>query len=104
MVKNKQFTKNNQSFVCEHCGTEVPPHPNSSRDHCNMCLWGKHVDINPGDRLHRCKGLLKPVSLYIANRKEQIEYVCQSCGASVRCKVAPDDEREVVITLATTKS
>lgn len=95
----KRFQKNNQSFICVHCGAEVPPHPKSSRDHCNKCLYALHVDIFPGDRANPCKGLLKPIGLKIANRKEKILYKCETCAEEVNCIVAPDDEREVVIRL-----
>src|SRR5690606_28479056 len=98
-MSQKHFTKNNSSFTCINCGAEVPPHPSSSRDHCNQCLYGLHVDINPGDRANKCRGLLKPIGLEIANRKEKILYRCDKCAKEVKCIVAPDDEREELIRL-----
>lgn len=70
----------------------MPKHPSSSRDHCNKCLYGLHVDINPGDRANKCRGILKPISLEIANGKQKIVYKCQKCFKEVKCIKAPDDE------------
>lgn len=96
----KKFTKNNETFVCENCGKEVDKHPTSSRDHCTYCLYGKHVDINPGDRLNSCKGLLKPIGLKTTNGKEKIVYRCEKCSKIVNCIVAIDDSREEIVKLS----
>lgn len=96
----KQFIKNNQGFVCEHCSKQVSPHPTTSRDHCNFCLYGKHVDINPGDRLNECRGLLKPIGLRISNGKTQIVYDCDSCGARVYCIASKDDDNNLLVELS----
>ena len=47
----KLFSKKDESFVCENCKKEVEVLNYTSRDHCPFCLYSKHVDINPGDRL-----------------------------------------------------
>ena len=57
----KKFNMIDESFVCENCGKEIKPLEYSARDHCNYCLYSKHVDIFPGDRANNCKGLLKPI-------------------------------------------
>ena len=54
----KNFTKRDESFVCENCGMEVEKLVYSSRDHCPYCLCSKHVDKLPGDRAEDCKGIL----------------------------------------------
>ncbi|MCA9386641.1 RNHCP domain-containing protein [Candidatus Dojkabacteria bacterium] len=92
----RKFTKRNESFTCINCEQEVSPHPSSSRDHCPFCLYGLHVDINPGDRANKCKGILKPIGIKNTNRKEQIVFKCEKCGEEVNCITAPDDIREVV--------
>lgn len=94
------FKKQNEQFVCLNCGKQVDFHPNSSRDHCTFCLYGQHVDINPGDRLNDCKGILKPIGLSIRNKKKQIVYKCDKCGKVVKCIVAPDDSLNEVIKLS----
>lgn len=57
------FIMRNESFICEHCGFEVSPHPSgSARNHCPKCLYSKHVDEDsPGDRLATCYGLMEPI-------------------------------------------
>lgn len=94
------FIKNNQSFICVHCGKEVNKHPDSSRDHCNHCLYSLHVDINPGDRLNSCKGILEPIGLKISNGKTQIVYKCQKCRQIVFCIKSEDDNSEELIKLS----
>ncbi len=96
----KKFLKNNKQFLCENCSQLVLLHPTSSRDHCNHCLWGKHVDINPGDRMNQCRGMLRPIGYENINRKEKIIYECIKCKKRVKCIVAPDDNREVIVILA----
>ena len=59
----KKFYKSDESFICENCGKEVEKLNYTSRDHCPYCLYSKHVDINPGDRMNTCKGLLKPIGI-----------------------------------------
>jgi hypothetical protein len=58
----KRFIKNDDSFICAHCGKEVLPLGYTSRNHCPFCLWSLHVDVNPGDRANPCGGPLEPVS------------------------------------------
>ena len=60
-VKVKKFQKRKEDFVCEHCGAEVKG--NGYTNHCPKCLWSKHVDIFPGDRLEDCGGLMEPVAV-----------------------------------------
>lgn len=91
-----KFTVRNESFSCYNCGKKVEPHESSSRDHCPHCLFGLHVDINPGDRANECKGNLKPIGIKISNKKEQIVYKCKLCRSYVYCKSAPDDSRDVI--------
>jgi len=98
-MQEKKFQKNNESFVCKNCGKLTTAHPSSSRDHCMYCLYSLHVDINPGDRLNNCQGLLKPVGLRSKNGKEQIVYKCEKCSKTTFCIIAPDDDREEVVKL-----
>src|SRR5690606_30280490 len=97
----KKFVKNNQSFICIHCGTFVEKHSKTSTDHCNHCLYSLHVDINPGDRANKCKGRLKPIGLKIANSKTQIVYNCLKCGSQVYCIASQDDNPDELLALST---
>ena len=59
----KRFNMLDDGFICENCNQEVKPLNYTARDHCNYCLYSKHVDIMPGDRKNQCHGLLKPVGI-----------------------------------------
>jgi len=96
----KKFTKNNENFICIHCGKEVEKHPTSSRDHCNFCLYSLHVDIYPGDRANHCRGILKPVDIKSSSGKTQIVYQCERCGEIGNNIVASDDNRDELVNLA----
>ncbi|NBJ71493.1 MULTISPECIES: RNHCP domain-containing protein [Clostridia] len=82
----------NTSFQCEKCGAEVVALTNGSyRNHCPYCLYSKHVDNNPGDRLSECKGLMKPIALdYAAKKGYQIIHQCIKCKKTQKNKVAID--------------
>ena len=97
-LDERRFKKNDNGFVCAHCGFTVKPLETSSRDHCPKCLYSLHVDINPGDRANDCCGLLRPVSATTDSKKGYvINYICEKCGETHRnraaypAKVQPDD-------------
>ena len=98
MMETKRFQKNDDSFICAHCGKEVQPLGYTSRNHCPFCLWSVHLDINPGDRAAGCGGLMEPVSAEPDPRKGYIiTHKCTKCGAVRRnksahnAKIQPDD-------------
>ncbi len=97
----KLFTKNDNSFICEHCKKEVQPLSYTSRDHCPYCLYSKHVDINPGDGLEECHGDLEPVSVELNSKKGYvIIYKCKKCGKIRKNKAADDDNMDLIIELS----
>lgn len=60
----------NTAFQCGNCGANVAPLTNGSfRNHCPFCLFSKHLDNHPGDRLSNCKGLMRPISLDYSGKK-----------------------------------
>ena len=59
----KRFNMIDENFICENCGKEITKLGYTARDHCNYCLYSKHVDILPGDRKNMCQGLLKPIGI-----------------------------------------
>ena len=102
-METKLFTKNDNSFICEHCGREVLPLGYSSRNHCPFCLWSKHLDINPGDRASECGGLMEPISAEPDPKKGYvIIHKCTKCGelhrnrAAHEAKVQPDDIKLII--------
>lgn len=96
----KQFTKRDESFICENCGKEVNKLGYTSRDHCPYCLCSKHVDVTPGDRANTCKGILKPIQVLPDAKKGYIiVYKCSKCGQTHRNKAAEDDDIDLLIKL-----
>lgn len=97
-MDSKRFSKNDDGFICRNCGFEVKPLGFTSRDHCPKCLFSVHVDINPGDRMNSCLGLLEPICAEPDPRKGYIiTYRCQKCGqlhrnrAAHEAKIQPDN-------------
>jgi len=86
----------NSAFQCGNCGANVIPLTNGSfRNHCPFCLFSKHLDNNPGDRLSNCKGLMRPISLdYSGKKGYQIVHECIQCRKLQRNKVASDTIQE----------
>ncbi len=96
----KLFSKNDNSFICEHCNNKVNELNYTSRDHCNICLYSKHVDINPGDRLNDCNGLLKPIGIEKFKDTYKIIYKCEKCNKMHKNIMAKDDNMDLIIELS----
>lgn len=95
------FTEIDEEFICENCGNKVLKLGYSCRNHCNQCLYSKHVDKNPGDRLEQCHGLLEPIGVEISNKKGYvIIHKCKECGRIRKNKAADDDNMDLIIKLS----
>jgi hypothetical protein len=94
--------KINHEFVCKKCHKEVEPHPSSSRNHCNNCLYSQHLDLyKPGDRIALCGGLMKPIDVdYNGKKGYSIIHECEKCHKKNRNKVAADDCWEEIVKLS----
>lgn len=90
--ESKRFSKRVENFTCEVCGAEISG--TGYTDHCPNCLWSKHVDINPGDRLSKCGGMMKPIKTEHNRTRFFIEYRCEKCKMKKRVQVAKDDNKE----------
>ena len=99
----KNFVKNDEGFICEHCHKEVEKLGYTARDHCPYCLYSKHVDINPGDRSNPCKGLLKPIGIEKYKDTFKIIYKCEKCNTKHKNIMAKDDNINVLINLSVHK-
>ncbi len=100
----RTFTEIDEEFICENCGKKVEKLGYSCRNHCNSCLYSKHVDKNPGDRLEECRGLLEPVGIEMSNKKGYvIIYKCKKCGQIRKNKAAKDDNLDLIIKLSVVK-
>lgn len=93
----KRFTKKKENFTCEHCGLEVVG--TGYTNHCPRCLWSKHVDINPGDRLEECDGMMRPVDVVLEKQDWILVHECQRCRARKRNRVDASDDFNIVIEL-----
>ncbi len=96
----KKFNMIDEEFICEHCKNKVNKLVYTARDHCNYCLYSKHVDINPGDRLNTCKGLLKPIGIEKFKDSYKIIYKCEKCGMLHKNIMAKDDNYNMIINLS----
>ncbi len=94
----KKFKRTKEDFVCENCGFFV--NGDGYTNHCPKCLWSKHVDVNPGDRLAVCGGLMKPEYLELKNGKYIIFHKCMKCGHVKKNKISKKDDFDKIITLS----
>lgn len=63
----------------------------SFRNHCPVCLWSVHLDIDPGDRAAGCGGLMWPVRVVARAKGLMVVHRCDRCGAERANRVALDD-------------
>ncbi len=93
------FIRKTEDFVCERCGTAVKG--NGYTNHCPVCLYSKHVDINPGDRAADCGGLMAPVWVELRRNEMIITHECLKCGYRKVNKAAPEDDFDLLLKLMT---
>ena len=98
MSDTKKFTMIDEEFTCSVCSKLVKPLGYTARDHCPYCLCSKHVDINPGDRMCKCLGILEPIAVEKGKKDElKIVYKCKKCGEIKRNKMAVDDNFDEIL-------
>ncbi len=96
--KLKRFLKNKEDFACEKCGASVKG--NGYTNHCPSCLWGKHVDVIPGDRqaLLTCGALMKPESIEgTTGQGYSVVHKCVKCGHTKKNLLAKNDNEDAVL-------
>ena len=98
----KTFIKNKENFTCENCGHKIIG--NGYTNHCPKCLFSKHVDINPGDRLANCNGLMKPVDFEIKKSAYSVIHQCQECGHVKKNRLEKDDDIERLLEISRNKT
>ncbi len=94
----KKFTRTIEDFSCGHCGREVTG--NGYTNHCPACLWSKHVDKNPGDRLEACGGMMEPVGAEKEGKDYMIHHRCMICGFQRRNSLRPEDSFDVFVEIS----
>lgn len=97
-MESRKFTRTIEDFVCGNCGKEVTG--NGYTNHCPECLWSRHVDKNPGDRLAVCGGLMKPVLVVKEGKGYMITHKCVRCEFERRNSVVTEDNFETVIKIS----
>ncbi len=93
----KKFQRTIEDFSCEKCGFFVKG--NGYTNHCPHCLWSKHIDINPGDRLALCGGMMGAKSVETDGDTHIIVHQCIQCNYQKRNKVSKEDDFDVVLEL-----
>ena len=89
------FLKRKEDFICEHCGAAIKG--DGYTNHCQTCLWSKHVDIEPGDRAAECFGLMQPVAVTKKNGRYTIIHRCLKCGLEKPNKFQKQDSFEALL-------
>lgn len=97
----KKFIKNTEDFICEKCGHQTTG--NGYTNHCPKCLFSKHVDINPGDRLAKCGGLMKPVDFEVKNEEYSVIHKCLLCDHTKKNRISKEDNLEILINISKNK-
>ena len=92
------FTRVKESFVCDRCGEKVKG--DGYTNHCPMCLWSKHVDIYPGDRLSECRGMMRPVSAEKRGDSYSILHSCTACRHIKKNKLSRQDNFDTFVSLS----
>lgn len=76
-----------------------------NRNHCNICLWSKHVDENKGDRRAECHGGMRPIGLTFKHegkgRQGEIMLIheCAQCAVVSINRIAGDDDNEKILSI-----
>ena len=94
----KLFERRHEDFTCEHCRKAVSG--GGYTNHCPRCLWSKHVDVNPGDRAEKCRGMMKPAGLDKEGEVFFIRHKCERCGFERRNKAVKGDNFEELVKLS----
>lgn len=94
----KKFQRTIEDFICDKCGKET--RGSGYTNHCPLCLWSKHVDINPGDRAADCGGMMEPVGVEIKRGEYSVINCCEKCGYKKKNKIADNDNFDEVIKIS----
>jgi rubrerythrin len=98
--KKGRFIRTKEDFTCGHCGREV--RGTGYTNHCPNCLWSRHVDVNPGDRASRCRGMMEPISVDVEKDSYVITHRCIVCGYIKKNVAAPEDSFDEIAKLIRT--
>lgn len=105
--KSKQWNKEHAAggFRCSHCKGFVVINEimgTTNRNHCNICLWSRHVDVRTGDRRSHCNGGMKPAGLTYKQEglgrvgELMLIHICSACNKIDINRVARDDPEDKI--------
>lgn len=95
-------------IFCKHIVEENKIMSTAHRNHCNYCLWSKHVDNQKGDRKAECSGIMKPIGItlkkegkdkYGKERRGEIMLIheCTICRKYNINRIAADDNNNKIM-------
>ena len=93
-------------FHCAHCNTFVAINARMGtvhRNHCNICLWSKHVDDAKGDRRAACNGGMEPIGLTFKHEGQgrsgeiMLIHLCTACQKVSINRIARDDPEDTIL-------
>jgi hypothetical protein len=96
-------SRSESSFTCMVCGLCVTGagFGTRHRNHCPRCLWSRHLDEEPGDRLCPCRRPMEPVAIEVrAGGEWAIIHRCSGCHALKVNRIAGDDHELALLALA----
>jgi len=105
-AKDWKREHNAGGFRCSHCKQFVVINEimgTANRNHCNRCLWSKHVDETNGDRRATCHGGMRPIGLtfkhegYNCIGEIMLIHFCSICQKISINRVARDDLEDGII-------
>lgn len=108
--KKQEWRKEHKAggFRCSHCKQFVIIDDimgTANRNHCNLCLWSKHVDDRKGDRRARCHGGMEPIGLTFKHSgygrigELMLIHRCSICQRISINRIARDDVEGVIISV-----
>lgn len=100
-MNDRKFQRTIEDFTCENCAFEVVG--SGYTNHCPNCLWSKHVDIQPGDRLEKCVGMMEPIEVTLKSGEYRVLHHCNSCDHEKWNQAAKSDNFEILIKISEQK-
>ncbi len=101
MIKIKKFRRTKEDFVCDRCGFFVGG--DGYTNHCPKCLWSKHVDVNPGDRMSECFGMMEPIDVFVKGDEYAILHKCIKCGYEKKNRTSKKDDFNSILKISSKK-